>query len=221
MFTIYKEPKFYTICPQFIGGAIVANVKNTPNCANLWTDLDDYSATLRAKYTIDTIKLRPGIAATRQAYKNAGKDPSRYRPACEQLARRILQGKPLYHVNTIVDLVNFSSLFGGLSTAALDADRIVGTEIRLGLGESAEPYEAIGRGALNIENLPVYRDAQGAFATPTSDSTRTMLSLSASHIMVLINGYDGDLDNMNNTIDFTIDLLTRYASGTNFKVIKY
>lgn len=84
-----------------------------------------------------------------------------------------------------------------------------------------EPYEAIGRGILNIENLPVYRDSQGAFATPTSDSTRTMLRQSTRRLLVLINGYDGDMVNMDRTIDFTIRLLERFAHGTNIEVTKY
>ena len=75
----------------------------------------------------------------------------------------------------------------------------------------AEPYEAIGRGKLNIENLPVYRDDLGAFATPTSDSTRTMLNLKTRQLLILINAYDGDVENLDVTIDFTIDLLKRFC----------
>lgn len=221
MFKIFKETNFTAICPLFIGGAIYANVRNSAESPDLWKELDNFSNELREQYSIDTIKLKTGIAATRQAYKNAGKDPSRYRPACEQLARRILQGKNLYHINTIVDLVNFSSLYSGLSTAALDADQILGELIYLGLGKKDEPYEAIGRGFLNIENLPVYRDSQGAFATPTSDSTRTMLRQSTRHLLILINGYDGDMVNMDKTIDFTIRLLEKFAHGTNIEVTKY
>ena len=39
----------------------------------------------------------------------------------------------------------------------------------LGIGKSGEPYEGIGRGELNIEGMPVYRDAMGGIGTPTSD----------------------------------------------------
>ena len=40
----------------------------------------------------------------------------------------------------------------------------------LGIGKSGEPYEGIGRGELNIEGMPVYRDAMGGIGTPTSDN---------------------------------------------------
>lgn len=220
-FNIKKEENFTKICPQFIGGAIYAEVVNSENSEDLWKEIDAFSLKLGSQFTIDSIKLSSGIEATRSCYKALGKDPSRYRPACEQLARRILQKKSLYHVDTLVDLVNFASLYSGYSTAALDADKIHGSSIKLGVGVFAEPYEAIGRGKLNIENLPVYRDDLGAFATPTSDSTRTMLNLKTRQLLILINAYDGDVENLDATIDFTIDLLKRFASCQYHEVLKY
>lgn len=220
-FNISKEELFVQNCPAFIGAAIYAEVVNSTDSVELWNEIDAFSSQLRHQFSKDSIKQRSGIEATRSCYKALGKDPSRYRPACEQLARRILQDKPLYHVDTLVDLVNFASLFSGYSTAALDADNIQGTSIKLGVGRSSEPYEAIGRGELNIENLPAYRDELGAFATPTSDSTRTMLSLKTTKLLILINAYDGDVVNLRNTIDFTVDLLKRFAACQHYEVIEY
>ena len=221
MYTILPTEAFKAICPTFAGAAIYAEVSNSATQPELWAEITHYTDMLRENYTPDTIKHRSGIAATRAAYKAAGKDPSRYRPACEQLARRVLQGKELYSVDTLVDLVNLASLFSGYSTAALDAEKIAGNCIELDFGREGEPYECIGRGALNIENLPVYRDEEGAFATPTSDSTRTMLSPDTHLLLVLINGYDGDQQNLEDTINLTIDLLQRYADCTAYQVINY
>ena len=94
--------------------------------------------TIVARYTPDTIKDHPGIAATRTAYKACGKDPSRYRPAAEQLARRLLQGKALYSVSTLVDLGNLVSLRSGYATGLLDARHIDG-DLTLGVGRDGEP----------------------------------------------------------------------------------
>lgn len=221
MLTIHPTEAFQAVCPAFAGAALCATVTNPATSEDLWREITEHIARLRAAFTPETIKQRSGIAATRAAYKAAGKDPSRYRPACEQLARRVLQGKDLYSVSTLVDLVNLASLFSGYSTAALDADKISGNRIELDLGRAGEPYEAIGRGVLNIENLPVYRDETGAFATPTSDSTRTMLSPGTQRLVVLINGYDGDRQNLADTVDYTADLLQRYASGVVENIISY
>jgi DNA/RNA-binding domain of Phe-tRNA-synthetase-like protein len=202
---------FHDVCPKFIGGAILAEVKNSATTPELWTEIERIANVLRNNYTTDTIKEQSGIAATREAYRKAGKDPSRYRPACEQLARRILQGKDLYSIDQLVDFGNLVSLYCGYSTAMLDAEKILGENITLGIGTSGEPYEGIGRGVLNIENLPVYRDEEGGFATPTSDSVRTMISADTKHILLLINGYDGNEERLTDALNYAYEGLKRFV----------
>ena len=220
-YQINRAEAFCRICPAFVGAAITADIRNSATNPELWKEIENEAAELQKHLTPDTIKLLPGIEATRMAYKAAGKAPSRYRPACEQLTRRVVQGKGLYAVNTVVDLVNLVSLSSHYSTAALDADRIAGTAIELGVGREAEPYEGIGRGSLNIEHLPVYRDGEGAFATPTSDSTRTMMGLDTTHLLMLINGYDGDREWVEKAVDLSVRLLTTYADAQNVSTLFY
>lgn len=202
---------FHDVCPKFIGGAILAEVKNSATTPELWAEIERIANVLRNNYTTDTIKEQSGIAATRDAYRRAGKDPSRYRPACEQLARRILQGKDLYSIDQLVDFGNLVSLYCGYSTAMLDAEKILGENITLGIGTSGEPYEGIGRGVLNIENLPVYRDEDGGFATPTSDSVRTMISADTKRILLLINGYDGNEERLTDALNYAYEGLKRFV----------
>ncbi|MBO5698849.1 MAG: hypothetical protein J6R79_02440 [Bacteroidaceae bacterium] len=205
--------EFHNICPQFVGGAIIAEVTNTPTSQELWNEIERIATKLKQNYTTDSIKEQSGIAATREAYRKAGKDPSRYRPACEQLARRILQGKSLYSIDQLVDLGNLISLYCGYSTAMLDADKISGQNLTLGIGTGNEDYEGIGRGKLNIEYLPVYRDEQGGIATPTSDSVRTMISANTKRILLLINGYDGDLEKINEVLEYANKTLISFANA--------
>ena len=202
---------FHDVCPKFIGGAILAEVKNSATTPELWAEIERIANVLRNNYTTDTIKEQSGIAATREAYRKAGKDPSRYRPACEQLARRILQGKDLYSIDQLVDFGNLVSLYCGYSTAMLDAEKILGENITLGIGTSGEPYEGIGRGVLNIENLPVYRDEDGGFATPTSDSVRTMITADTKRILLLINGYDGNEERLTDALNYAYEGLKRFV----------
>lgn len=220
-FQISKSDEFKNVCPQFVGAALYASVKNSPTSELLKNEIEDYAQKLQKAYTTESLKNQPGIAATRSAYKAFGKDPSRYRPACEQLARRIVQGKGLYYVNTIVDIVNLASLFSGYSTAALDAAHIIGNNIVLGIGKEGEPYEGIGRGVLNIENLPVYRDGSCGFATPTSDSIRTMINENTNKLLMLINGYDGNVEQIKETIEFTSKLLKKYANCEEIEFTLY
>lgn len=240
--TLHQTPEFTSRWPHFRGAYIVADVANSPTSPALWQEIEDFCTELRSRLTTETLKAVSGIAATRAAYKACGKDPSRYRPASEQLARRVLQGKDLYSVDTLVDLGNLVSLFSGYPTGLLDADKVCVREetegvrketegkeeeaqrladIELGVGRAGEPYEGIGRGVLNIEGLPVYRDAEGPIASPTSDSTRTMLSADTRRLLFIINGYDGDEAQIQRTVDYALDLLKRYAQSKNEHVERF
>lgn len=221
MIKISTTKEFQEVCPQFVGAAIAATVQNAPTPPSLWKEIEDFCTELKKTYTTESIKLHSGIDATRKAYKRFGKDPSRYRPACEQLARRVLQGKVLYSVDTLVDLVNLVSLFCGYSTAALDRDKIVGDSLTLGIGQTEEPYEGIGRGVLNIEHLPVYRDALGGVATPTSDNVRTMIASQTKQLVVLINAYDGNTELLEQSVLLTQRLLQEYAAAKDICVSYY
>lgn len=219
MLSLSVSTDFAERVPSFKGAFIEVAVRNSSTSPELWAEIEATCARLQEDFTLESIKSRPSIAAIRAAYKACGKDPSRYRPASEQLSRRVLQGKGLYSVDALVDLGNLVSIFSGYPTGLLDADKIVGERVELGIGRAEEPYEGIGRGALNIEGLPVYRDAVGAIASPTSDSTRTMLSPTTSHLLFIINGYDGDELLIQESIDLALDLLRRYAGASGERVV--
>lgn len=198
-------------CPDFCAAIIEAQVKNTEFDAALWQRIEQACTELRGRYTTETLKLHTAINATRTAYRAFGKDPSRYRPSGEALVRRVLQGKELYRINTLVDLCNLASIDWGYSIGGFDADSIQGDTVTLGIGQSGEPYEGIGRGVLNIENLPVWRDEVGGIGTPTSDNERTKMSLSTSRLLFIVNGYDGNRENVRLCAEELRNLLKDYA----------
>lgn len=209
------------VCPTFVGAAVEAQVVNTPYCAELWDEIHELEQRLRQQLTTESLKTLPGIAATRAVYKKCGKDPSRYRPASEQLIRRMLQGKELYQIDTLVDLVNLASIAYGYSIGGFDADKIVGDTLTLGVGREGEPYEGIGRGLLNIAGLPVYRDRQGGVGTPTSDNERTKMTLATRHLLVLINGYDGNRERVEANARYIQELVRKYAASDGGTVTLY
>ena len=199
-------------CPQFRGLAILADVHNTAYCEPLWQEIEHFTQEYRQRYTTESIKTMRPIQATREAYKRCGKDPSRYRPSAEALCRRILKGSTLYQIDTLVDLINVVSIASGYSIGGFDADKIEGDTLTLGIGRAGEPYEGIGRGELNIEGMPVYRDARGGIGTPTSDNERTKLTLQTTRLLTIINGYSGE-DGLREAGDYMQELLRRYAGS--------
>ena len=210
------------VCPAFVGAAVEAQVVNSTYSAALWDEIHRWEEQFRQQLTTESLKELSGIAATRRVYKACGKDPSRYRPASEQLIRRMLQGKELYQIDTLVDLVNLASIVYGYSIGGFDADKFVGTTLTLGIGREGEPYEGIGRGLINIHGLPVYRDALGVVGTPTSDHERTKMTLDTRHLVVLINGYDGNEQRVVQNAQYIQQLLRRYAQsdGGTFHIYK-
>ena len=210
------------VCPAFVGACVEADVVNTQYCEALWQEITALGDKLRSELTTESLKEIESIAATRNVYRACGKDPSRYRPASEALIRRMLQGKELYQRDTLVDLVNLASIAFGYSIGGFDADRFVGDTLTLGIGREGEPYEGIGRGMINIHGLPVYRDAEGGVGTPTSDNERTKMTLSTRHLVVLINGYDGNEQRVRENAEYIQSLLRKYcqSDGGHYTIYK-
>ena len=210
---IIVSKEIENVCPNFVGACVEAQVKNSPYCAELWQEINALGEHYRQVLSTETLKAISGIEATRRVYRACGKDPSRYRPAAEALIRRQLKGKDLYQIDTLVDLVNLASIRYGYSIGGFDADKFEGDTLTLGVGREGEPYEGIGRGMINIAGLPVYRDAKGGVGTPTSDNERTKISLSTTHLVVLINGYDGDEAQVTANARYIQELVRKYAQS--------
>lgn len=213
MMKVFVSQEIERVCPDFVGACVEAQVVNSPYCAPLWEEINALGAKYREQLTTESLKQMPSIEATRRVYRACGKDPSRYRPASEALIRRMLQGKELYQRDTLVDLINLASIAFGYSIGGFDVDRFVGDTLTLGVGRHDEPYEGIGRGMINIEGLPVYRDAAGGVGTPTSDHERTKIQMSTTRLVVLINGYDGCEERVCANAEYIQQLLRRYAGS--------
>lgn len=220
MLNIVVSDELKSAWPQFKGAAVFAEVKNTAYNEALWKKIESFTELYRSRYTVDSIKEMPAIQATRQAYKKCGKDPSRYRPSSEALCRRILRGLSLYRIDTLVDLINLASINSGHSIGGFDLDKIQGDSLVLGIGKAGEPYEGIGRGTLNIEGMPVYRDAVGGVGTPTSDNERTKLSLDTTHLLAIMNAYSGN-DGLEESVNFMIGLLKEFAEAKDVRLVYF
>lgn len=210
---IVVSKEIESVCPSFVGACVESQVVNSEYCQPLWDEINALGERFRQTLTTQTLKELSGIAATRRVYRACGKDPSRYRPASEALIRRQLTGKSLYQIDTLVDLVNLASIAYGYSIGGFDADKFEGDTLTLGIGREGEPYEGIGRGMINIAGLPVYRDSKGGVGTPTSDNERTKITLETTHLVVLINGYDGNEKQVRANAEYISELLKKYCDS--------
>lgn len=187
----------------------------TPSSDELIEFIDRQLESISNSLTIEEVSKRKQIAITREAYKACGKDPARYRPSAEALTRRIVNGKGLYRVNNVVDALNLSSVLSGFSIGGFDLGHQEG-DVELGIGREGEPYEAIGRGELNIAGLPCLRDAKSAFGTPTSDSARTMVRETTKKFQLI--WYDfGCSDELQAAMEFSAETMRRFDIATDIR----
>jgi len=196
-------------CPELMLATITCKVTNLATSAEFWEEMEDEMRQIRASYFMEQINKRPEIAATRKVYKTLGKDPNRYRPSAEALCRRIVREIPIYQVSMLVDIINLVSIRSGFSIGGFDCDKIQG-DVELGIGSNEDEFEAIGRGILNVEGLPLYRDNIGGIGTPTSDNERTKITDETRNLLLIINGYSGE-SGLQAAVDHAIELLDKYA----------
>ena len=210
---IIIDERIKKACPGMRVGLIRAKVTNCETSPELWAEIERESEAVIAKYELLEINKRPAVAQTRAIYRALGKDPNRYRVASEALCRRVIRGLGLYRIDTLVDLINLVSMKSGYPISGLDADKLVGDTLTMGVGEEGEEYNGIGRGLLNISGMPVYRDEVSGVATPTSDEERTKITLDTCTLQMNINGFGEEMP-MEETVAWSVELLRKYAGAT-------
>jgi DNA/RNA-binding domain of Phe-tRNA-synthetase-like protein len=203
--------------PDLTLGCIECDVVISEENAELWREIEAVCGTIGHSGELAEVGSHPAIRASRIAYRLCGKDPARYRLSSEALMRRVVKGHQLYRINNVVDLVNLISLKSGMSIGGYDVEKISGNVI-FDIGQKDEPYEAIGRGDLNIASLPVFRDSVSSFGSPTSDSVRTSVTGSTKRFLMIIVGFSGDICT-SETVDLSLSLLKKYAKADNIEMV--
>lgn len=213
------DEAFKNLWPDIKLGCIRAKVKVSESSNELLQKLQSACDDLNDKFSIDEVSKIPQIQYGRKAYKAVGKDPSRYRLAAEALIRRVLKGKGIYNVNNIVDINNLISLKYFYSIGAYDIDKLKAPLI-FTVGDEGDTYEGIGRGSINLANLPVMTDSIGKFGSPTSDSERTMVTEATTDMLMCFFCFKYTSDTIKH-LEYTGELLRTYASAEEieFKII--
>lgn len=202
--------------PDYCLGIIKCYASVGSGSEDLWQNIESLTDTIKNEYELDQVNSYKGIPFARRAYKHMGKDPSRYRPSADSLVRRIVKGNQLYKVNNIVDILNYISIKSGISIGGYDFQKITGP-IYFDKGTADEEYFGIGRGKINIENLPVLKDEKGVFGSPTSDSERTMINELSEEILFIFFDFGKD-EQLENYMEQAKILLTRHCNANDFQI---
>jgi len=156
-----------------------------PAGEELAREMDTVCAQMRSRLTIEQVAGLDSIRGVRAMFRAWGIDPSKYRPSSEALTRRVVQGKGLYRLSNVVDIVNLGSVETGWPYGCYDAGKLTGP-IVFRHGQAGETYERIGRAMWHLHGQPVLADEQGPFGSPMSDSTRTMITEQTTSLLLTI-----------------------------------
>ena len=124
-------------------------------------------------------------AAVRTMYKKVGIDPTKTRPSNEALLRRVRKGDTIPRINSAVDVINWCSLEFQLPYGLYDFAKVSGP-VTMRRGAEGEKYAGIRKDDVNVGGRITVADDIGAFGNPTSDSARTMVTSSATELLVAI-----------------------------------
>lgn len=203
--------------PNFTIEALLFDVEAKETSNDVKELINKYQTKVREEYSsLEEVLNIPLIKEARDGYKKLGKDPSRYRLACESLLRRLVKGNDLYIINNLVDIGNILSIDFKRSTAVLDYDKVDG-DIYIRRGAKSDYYEGIGRGVINVENIPVYVDNVSPFGSTTSDTMRTAVSLGTKKVLLFIVCFDNR--NHDYEISKAKELYIKYANAKNIEII--
>jgi len=131
--------------PETQIGYVVANVsvlKSHPFVEGLKAELESRLETLGISDT--TYAAHPDIAQWRLIYKQAFQvSPSRYRSSVESLVRRVVRGKGIWNISSVVDVYNCASVETLLPMGAYDLEKVSG-DIVLRSGVKDEVFHPLG-----------------------------------------------------------------------------
>jgi DNA/RNA-binding domain of Phe-tRNA-synthetase-like protein len=205
------HPALNALAPDLVVGCLSADVKVEKHNEALWREIDQHLAHLTASIKPDQINSTPANRRHAPSVKALGKDPSRYRGSAEALLRRVLSGKGLYQINSVVDINNLVSLESLNPAGTYDLEKIT-PPIELRIGAAGESYKGIGKDLINIESLPVFADAAGPFGSPTSDSERAMVRLETRNVLMVVFSFTGP-EGLEHRVSRAGELLRRHCGG--------
>ena len=203
------------MCPRVGLGCLTAGVQTTATTAALEEALRSCEQQILQLPEPRAVLESTAILATRSGYKSLGKDPARYRGSAEALIRRVIAGKGLPRIHSVVDIINIVSVESRLPIGLYDLAHVQG-DITFRAGHAGETYKGIGKYDLNLEGLPLFADELGPHGSATSDSERTMVTPETRSVLAIFVSFGGR-ENLERYMDRMASLLAEHASGTNFQ----
>jgi len=175
---------------------------------------------VRNDYNLDSVKDHPTFRAYRDFFWSIKIDPTKIRPAAEALIRRILAGKTLPSINTLVDAYNLASIKSRIALATFDADKLEG-DLLMRFAEEGEQFYGIGMEKpliLKGGEIVVSDDQKLIAVYPYRDADNTKVTEETENVTIVICGVPGiPKETLENASHVALDYITRFCNGKNIK----
>jgi DNA/RNA-binding domain of Phe-tRNA-synthetase-like protein len=171
----------------------VRNVEITKKDDKIERFKEEIFKEIREKYSLETLKDVSIFRAYRDFFWKVGIDPTKNRPASEALIRRILAGKPIPNINTLVDAYNLASIKSQVPIAAFDEDKLKG-EPAMRFAFKDESFLGIGmEKPMQLDGGEiVISDSRRLIAVyPYRDADYSKVTEETKNVLVLICGVPG------------------------------
>ena len=171
---------------------------------------------LRKRYKLESLKDDPLVKTYRNFFWRIGIDPTKIRPAAEALLRRILSGRGIPRINTLVDSYNLASAESGIALAAFDSEKIDGDMI---MRFAKEGEEFLGIGMRKPKTLRggeiVVADSSRLVAIyPYRDAEYSKVTLKTEKVCLMICGVPGiRIEVLKNAGRLAADYILRFCGG--------
>lgn len=159
--------------------------------------LEDFKGTVqkrtRNKYDLEKLKDDAVFRCYRDFFWRLGIDPTKIRPASEALVRRILQGKSIPKINTLVDAYNLASIESGIALAAFDEDKLR-SKPRMRFAKAGERFLGIGmteESSLKGGEIIMEDDEKLVAVYPYRDADNTKVTLDTKKVLLVACGVPG------------------------------
>ncbi len=205
------DDEMLSLWPECRLGWLTYAAEPHESSADIRAALDGVTAALRTRLENTPLADMPNLGESRRAYRACGKDPGRWRVSSEALYRRVRQGKDLYRINSVVDVNNLVSLETGFSLGSYDRDHLQGTVV-LRRGRPGECYAGIGKDSVDLENMPLLADDAGPVGSPSSDSTRAMVTAESRRLLTVIYSFSSR-DRLEEALDLARSRFERLAGA--------
>lgn len=191
--TLRVTEEVFARFPEVVLGVVVARgIDNTGDGAGLAGPLRQEEERIRASLAGAQIAEHPHIAPWREAYRQFGAKPKDYPSSIENLARRVLKGWSVPHVNSLVDLYNTVSLRHLLPVGGEDLDRVQGDVLLTLATDQEAPVHLLGEPEARPPKPGevIYKDDLGTLCRRWNwkEAERTKLTAETRNAVLVIEG---------------------------------